>query len=79
MRLKADEIVHRLRHGWELGYGNGSRGPGSFWIQKGGLCKGGESINVHAATAFKLIKAGMVRYAPKPGDKFWLKRYALKP
>lgn len=44
--------------GWQLGFdGHGGRG---WWLQKGGLGRGGESLEVHAATGWKLRKEEIV-------------------
>lgn len=70
------EILQLMDDGWEMGWFDGIRSEGRFAIQRGGLCKGGESKNIHASTAKKMIRLGLVVLAPrKDNDRFCLRRY----
>jgi hypothetical protein len=59
---KADEVLKLMSEGWELGYHQGcSRSSKDrYWLQLGGLQRGGESKDVHASTVAKLINAGKI-------------------
>lgn len=63
---------------WELGYGDGSRGDGRYWLQQGGLSKGGKSVNIRASTVRAMEKRGLIEIVPRqPKQPFWLRRYRL--
>jgi hypothetical protein len=70
-----NEILRLIQNDWELGWSDGIRDNGRFWIQRGGLCKGGESRAVHASTARRMIARGWVVLVSRAGDPFWLRRY----
>lgn len=71
------EVVALIRNGeWELGYGDGTRSDGRYWIQRGGLSKGGESKTVTLSTMKALEKRGLIRVRERqPKQPFWLRRY----
>lgn len=75
--LKQEEILAFMRDGWELGF---SRGFNSYyWLQKGGLCKGGETKKVRSDTVRSMLIKGSIEIAPKrKGDQFWLERHRIK-
>ena len=79
--VNLSEVVKLLESGeWELGYGSGSRDDGRYWIQRGGLTKGGESRGVRVSTMDALERRGLIQVVPKlPKQPFWLRRYQLKP
>lgn len=72
-------ILDLLRTGeWELGYSEGSRGNGQFWLQKGGLCKGGDTVTAHGASVNSLERNGLIAIKPRePKQPFWLRRYVV--
>lgn len=72
-----DEVVALIRDGaWELGYGDGTRSDGSYWIQQGGLTKGGKSKTVRRSTVAALQRRGLIAVKPRgPKQPFWLRRY----
>lgn len=74
-----DEVVRLIKdRKWELGYGDGSRGDGRYWIQEGGLCKGGRTMSVRAGTVRALERRKLIEIAPKEAKQpFWLRRYRL--
>jgi hypothetical protein len=79
--IKIEEVIKLMKENWELGYSQGSgRGMnGRYWLQKNGLCKGGDSIDVNGNTINKLKKENLIEYEPKRvDDSFWLTRYRLK-
>lgn len=58
-----------------VSYGFNSRA----WMQKPGLCLGGESVTVNLSSLRSLHERGIIEEAPKQsGDAFWLTRYRLK-
>lgn len=72
-----DKVIELLRSGeWELGYASGSRADGRYWMQKGGLSKGGETKNVRSSTMAALERRGLIKIVPRqPKQPFWLRRY----
>jgi hypothetical protein len=71
----ADEVLTLLNEGWELGCS-----VGRTWMQKGGLCRGGESRNVHGTTVNSMIKKRLIVDSRKrKDDPFWLSRYQKGP
>lgn len=76
-----NEVIALIKDGeWELGYGDGSRGDGRFWVQQGGLCKGGKTKTVRTGTVRALEKRKLVEVVPKePKQPFWLRRYRYVP
>jgi hypothetical protein len=56
-------VLGYIRGGWELGstHAFSSR----KWIQKGGIGRGGESINVHPKTFVKLLNLKLVVFKEK--------------
>lgn len=71
------EVIDSIRHGeWELGYGDGSRGDGRYWIQRGGLGRGGESRTVSITTIKALEKRHLIKLKQRePKQPFWLRKY----
>jgi hypothetical protein len=77
-----NEVITLLESGeWELGYGDGIRSDGRYWIQQGGLTKGGKSLNVRVSTINALERRKLIEVVPKqPKQPFWLRRYRyVKP
>ena len=74
------EVLALLESGkWELGYGDGTRSDGRYWIQKGGLCRGGESRTVSLTVFRALEKRKLVEMMPRQSKQpFWLRRYRLR-
>lgn len=53
------EILDLLRSGeWELGYSIGIRSDGRYWMQEGGLMRGGNTRKVRANTLRALVRRG---------------------
>ena len=52
-------IVERLRTGWVLGLEMAL--AGGYWLQQGGLGRGGATESVHANTAHALYKRGVIQ------------------
>ena len=52
-------VVDRLRSGWVLGLEMTL--AGGYWLQQGGLGRGGATESVHANTAHALYKRGVIR------------------
>jgi len=74
--LTKDQIIQHLIDGWELGYSDGIRGPGRYWVQKK-LMAGGESKTVHGSSVHSLWKSEYIKISRKADDPFWLRRYVL--
>ncbi len=71
------EILELMRNGWELGLSDASRtNPRLFWLQKNGLCRGGEVKKVHASTAQSLIRKDLI--IGQKRERFWLMEFKLK-
>ena len=79
MKLSDREVVLKyIQEGWEFGFSDASRSAGRYWLQKNGLCKGGESINIHTSTARKMLKTGLIKRVEKrEKDNFWLQRFEI--
>jgi hypothetical protein len=73
-----EEVIKHMKVDWELGYGEGIRCRGNYWLQKGGLCKGGDTIDVHSKTVDKLIAKNLIESYKLKDDQFWLTRYRIK-
>lgn len=60
-------ILELMNSGWELGISVGYRNLfGSFWLQKGGLGKGGETIrNINFKTIDKLVNLELIKQCEK--------------
>ena len=70
--ITQEDILKYLCKKWELGCSDGR-----WWFQKK-LCCGGDSIDVHASSAWALFRKGKIKQLPsKKTDKFWLNRYGL--
>lgn len=70
---KAYDVVLKLRAGWELGQST-AFGHERCWIQKDGIGRGGESINIHGNTLQALLRRGLVK---RVGHGFPTQRYKL--
>lgn len=69
-----EEVLRLMREGWEFGHSYGYR-PGCrsrYWLQKPGLCRGGESKEVHGATGNRMVRRGVVKAVKPDGGPFWL-------
>jgi hypothetical protein len=66
------EVIDKMRAGWELGQDMSFQGWA--WLQKGGLGKGGESMNVKLNTFHSLRERGIIRCV---SQKFPTARYEL--
>jgi hypothetical protein len=77
--MKKPEILELMRDGWELGIGSHSRtGSGRAWLQRSGLCRGGESKTVRRDSVRGLEAMGLISRKKLPGDPFWLTRFVLR-
>lgn len=68
MRTKisgVDNVLALLRDGWAIGHAGGP--DGGAWMQKNGLGKGGESLDVNAHTFHALSTRGYLRVKGKRG------------
>ena len=64
--MNGDEVITLIKDGeWELGYGTGTRDDGRYWIQRGGLSKGGESRMVSSTVVQSLQRRGLVEVVPR--------------
>ncbi len=63
--------------GWQLGLSSGGGGSGGWWIQKGGLGKGGEAKSVHAATAHKMRRENLITAANTKNTPWYRTDYIL--
>jgi len=72
-----NEVIALLDSGeWELGYGEGTRSNGHFWLQRGGLTRGGETREVRSSTFEALLRRKLVEIVPRTSKQpFWLRRY----
>jgi hypothetical protein len=50
--ISRDDVILKMRNGWELGVSTGFY-PRA-WLQKGGIGRGGETIDVHSNTVTAL-------------------------
>lgn len=53
------EILDLMANGWELGLCHGL--APRYWLQKGGLGKGGEIKNIRSAVPCKLVDLGLIK------------------
>lgn len=53
------ELLKLMADGWELG--KDATGSSGWWMQKGGLGRGGEAKNVHLTTAHNSYKKGLIK------------------
>ena len=62
MKLSKNQqkVINLLEQGWELGQRSGI--DGGCWMQRNGLGKGGESLNVSSATVIALYKRGLIKH-----------------
>lgn len=51
-------VIDKMNEGWELGYDNYSF---TTWLQKNGIGRGGETIDIRNATLFALYKKGLIQ------------------
>lgn len=72
-----NEVIALLDSGeWELGYADGTRSDGRYWIQHGGLSRGGETRDVRSSTFDALLRRKLIEAVPRtPKQPFWLRRY----
>lgn len=68
------DVVNRMRDGWELGAP--MTPDGGVWLQQGGLGKGGNSKQVHANTFNSLYQKGIIKQALRAWPTM---HYALTP
>jgi len=69
------EVIRLMKEGWELGRSSGFR-P-SWWLQKNGLGKGGETKRImNFSTCLKLYDLGLI-YKPSPKLEFPTEHWAL--
>lgn len=68
---KLEEILRLMNSGWELGCGH----SGGYWLQKGGIGRGGECIWIHGRTNVYLLR-GEDLIAPY-GKEFPTQKYHL--
>jgi hypothetical protein len=74
--LNGEAILQHMREGWELGLNNGLN-PRT-WLQKDGLCKGGETKNVSMNVVSSLRNKKKIAVEPRrEKDPYWLTRYKL--
>jgi hypothetical protein len=81
--IKAEEILNLMKAGWELGSSHECSGRSYLssnrsWLQRNGLCKGGDVIDVHSKTIDKLLKENLIESFSNSVDPFWLIRYKIK-
>lgn len=53
-------VLERMRNGWELGYSRGCRATGRYWLQHGGLGRGGTSEDVLTGTVDALLRRHLI-------------------
>jgi len=70
------EVLRLMSEGWELGRSHGFDGDRPWWMQKGGLGRGGDSKKVNSNTTFSLYKKGLI-YKPDPKTEFPTEHWAL--
>lgn len=66
------DVIDKLREGWELGLSMTM--DGGAWMQKDGLGRGGESMNVKKNTFFALRDKGIIK---RVSENFPTARYVL--
>jgi len=76
--ISQDEIIEKLKEGWELGMSNAiSSGRSRAWMQRN-MCCGGDTFDVRMATLHALLKHNKIVQKPKhEKDNYWLTRYGL--
>ena len=67
------DVLDALKDGWELG--RSATPDGEWWLQKGGLGRGGKSLPVNVNTAFSLLKRGLIE---KKRDGFPTELWGLR-
>ena len=73
MKVSGWQNVHNLMlDGWQLGFSSGR-----WWLQKGGLGKGGEAKDVHATTAWKMRKEKRIKAANTENTPWYRTDYVL--
>ena len=72
------EVINLMKEGWELGRNcTSGRDIGrQWWMQKGGLGRGGEAKTINSATAWKLYHLGLIT-KPNPNLEFPTEHWAL--
>lgn len=76
MSLTQEQVVEHMKDGWELGYSNFTN---RYWLQKPGLCKGGDSKKVILVSVRAMLRSGKIRKAaPRDGDHLSLTRFELR-
>lgn len=72
-----DTVIALIKDGkWELGYGDGIRSDGRFWIQEGGLTQGGKTFDVRYSTIKALERRKLIEPVPRTlKQPFWLRKY----
>ena len=54
------DVLDKMRSGWELGRSERGRDDARYWMQQGGLGRGGQTQNVSYATVRALLKLGLI-------------------
>lgn len=75
-----------MKNGWELGADTEAVSAmlpktetRHVWIQKAGLCSGGECINVPLGTMELLCRKKLIEEAPRTAHQpFWMSRFSLR-
>ena len=76
MKVSGWQNVRRLMlDGWHLGFSGGMEGD--WWLQKGGLGKGGESRPVHASTGFKMQQGNLITAVNSEDTPWYRTDYVL--
>jgi hypothetical protein len=58
---KLIEILKLMNNGWELGLSDRARNGFEWWMQKGGLGRGGEAKQIHGRVdVYKLKREGLI-------------------
>lgn len=61
LSIKQKEVIQLMKQGWELGQLNASTPlPKRYWLQEGGLRKGGKTKNIRETTVYSLIRLGLL-------------------
>jgi len=68
------KVLRLMASGWELGKDNSM--IGRWWMQEGGLGRGGEAKDVHARTPYNLRKKVLIQ-RPKNTPQFPPEYYRL--
>ncbi len=56
---KQQQVIDLMQDGWQLGRDNHNNGRS--WLQKNGIGRGGESIDVSRSTVNSLEKKGLIK------------------